>query len=619
MPAGVEARPRRDRQSLAADRAGAARAQPARLRRAGRAGRRHRDRRRGAGRAAGGCTSPTTTARPRAPGQTVAIDSRRPRHLEHDRPALAATAAQRCTTSSTPPPAARRGRAGGPSASRRPTASTPTSPAPRALCAARGRAGWLRALGLPARLVDARRRASPRSAAGRRGEQRPEAASLDERARCDARRPSAYWYLTRSTGAVALLLLTLDGRARRASTCAASAATRWPRFVIDGLHRNIALLALVFLVVHILTSRARQLRPDLARSTRSIPFVGSYRPFWLGLGAVAFDLLLAVIDHEPAAPAPRLPQLARGALARLRPLAGGAAARPRDRQRRQERWLLLLTHRLPARGLAAVLVRVAAAGRERSASRGAALGGTARFALFLALWLPGGPLGSEWARRSGTPSKLLGQARQPRQHRRRSGSRDRSVPRGATPAAAAAARASRTPASRRPRAPPGGARRRSRSAGAATAPAPARADRRGRARGPARPRRRGLPDGAEAARRRRRALGGRTVVVNAVEGEPASAKDRTLLERRCPTSCSTARCSRPRSGRRPGESCVCVSERAAAALEPSDCGDRRTRRAERGVARTASSRFPTATSPARSRRSSTTWTAGPRSPPSLRR
>ena len=26
------------------------------------------------------------------------------------------------------------------------------------------------------------------------------------------------------------------------------------------------------------------------------------------------------------------------------------------------------------------------------------------------VWLPGGPLGSEWARRSGTPSSLLGHA-----------------------------------------------------------------------------------------------------------------------------------------------------------------------------------------------------------------
>ena len=65
--------------------------------------------------------------------------------------------------------------------------------------------------------------------------------------------PSPYWYLTRSTGAVALLLLTAAVvlgvvEVRRWST------PRWPRFVVDALHRNVALLAMVFLCLHILTS-----------------------------------------------------------------------------------------------------------------------------------------------------------------------------------------------------------------------------------------------------------------------------------------------------------------------------------------------------------------------------
>ncbi|HTR73507.1 MAG TPA: hypothetical protein VMG80_07915, partial [Solirubrobacteraceae bacterium] len=61
------------------------------------------------------------------------------------------------------------------------------------------------------------------------------------------------WYLTRATGMVALLLLTgavvlgvLD--VRRFSS------GRWPRFVVDALHRNVALLAMVFLGLHIATS-----------------------------------------------------------------------------------------------------------------------------------------------------------------------------------------------------------------------------------------------------------------------------------------------------------------------------------------------------------------------------
>ena len=103
---------------------------------------------------------------------------------------------------------------------------------------------------------------------------------------------SLYWYLTRSTGAVALLLLTVTVvlgvvDMRRLST------PRWPRFVLDSLHRNVSLLAMVFLCLHILTSVLDSLRiyPLL---DAVIPFAGSYRPFWLGLGAVAFDLLMAV-------------------------------------------------------------------------------------------------------------------------------------------------------------------------------------------------------------------------------------------------------------------------------------------------------------------------------------
>ena len=65
--------------------------------------------------------------------------------------------------------------------------------------------------------------------------------------------PSIAWYLTRATGTVALLLLTasvalgvLD--VRRYSS------PRWPRFVLDALHRNVSLLAVVFIAVHVITT-----------------------------------------------------------------------------------------------------------------------------------------------------------------------------------------------------------------------------------------------------------------------------------------------------------------------------------------------------------------------------
>ena len=71
-------------------------------------------------------------------------------------------------------------------------------------------------------------------------------------------------------------------------------------------------------------------------------------------------------------------------------------------------WLLVLSIACMAVVLAAVLTRVIAGWPENIRLRGAALGGAGAFSLFIVLWLPSGPLGSEWARRSGTPTALLG-------------------------------------------------------------------------------------------------------------------------------------------------------------------------------------------------------------------
>ena len=71
-------------------------------------------------------------------------------------------------------------------------------------------------------------------------------------------------------------------------------------------------------------------------------------------------------------------------------------------------WMLALSVGCLVVVLAAVAVRAADGWPERFARRGVALGGAAIFTLGLILWLPSGPLGKEWARRSGTPSSLLG-------------------------------------------------------------------------------------------------------------------------------------------------------------------------------------------------------------------
>ena len=100
------------------------------------------------------------------------------------------------------------------------------------------------------------------------------------------------WYITRATGVVALVLLTL-GMALGLLTAVRFAGRHWPRFITIGLHRNMSLLALAFTAAHVLTTITDNFVPiDLQDAF--VPFISPYRPLWLGLGAIALDLLIAL-------------------------------------------------------------------------------------------------------------------------------------------------------------------------------------------------------------------------------------------------------------------------------------------------------------------------------------
>src|SRR5215469_7227806 len=62
------------------------------------------------------------------------------------------------------------------------------------------------------------------------------------------------WYTTRSTAIVGFLLLTITTVFGVAATQRALASRAWPRFATQNLHRNLSLLGLLFIVVHIVTS-----------------------------------------------------------------------------------------------------------------------------------------------------------------------------------------------------------------------------------------------------------------------------------------------------------------------------------------------------------------------------
>ena len=101
------------------------------------------------------------------------------------------------------------------------------------------------------------------------------------------------WYATRGAGAVSLVLLSAVVVLGVLSALRVQ-STAWPRFLTTGLHRNIALTAVVFLGLHIVTAVVDPFT-HLGWTAAILPFSSYYRTFWLGLGAVAFELLLAIV------------------------------------------------------------------------------------------------------------------------------------------------------------------------------------------------------------------------------------------------------------------------------------------------------------------------------------
>ena len=214
----------------------------------------------------------------------------------------------------------------------------------------------------------------------------------------------ALWYLTRGTGVVSLILLTavlvfgVLGVTRWRSE-------RWPRFLTAGLHRNLTLFAIAFVVVHVVTTVADGFAP-IRLVDAVVPFISAYRPIWLGLGALAFDLLLALTLTSllRARVGLRLWRavhwLAYAAwpLALVHGLGTGSDSRLG--------WLQILTLGCAAAVAAAVAVRLIRAD-ARPRLRVAAGVATVAVAALVLGWYRSGPARPGWAARAGTPTSNL--------------------------------------------------------------------------------------------------------------------------------------------------------------------------------------------------------------------
>ena len=102
------------------------------------------------------------------------------------------------------------------------------------------------------------------------------------------------WYTTRSTGIVAFVLLTMSFAFGLAATKRALASRHWPRFATRALHRNISLLALGFVVVHVFTTLADSY-VHVGWWAWIVPGASGYRTVWTSFGTLAFDLVVVLI------------------------------------------------------------------------------------------------------------------------------------------------------------------------------------------------------------------------------------------------------------------------------------------------------------------------------------
>jgi methionine sulfoxide reductase heme-binding subunit len=218
--------------------------------------------------------------------------------------------------------------------------------------------------------------------------------------------PSPLWFATRGTAAVTLLLLTAS-IVLGIGTSMRWQSGFWPRYFNPELHRNISLMAVCFLAVHVATAVLDPFA-RLSLADALVPFTAAYRPFWLGLGVVAAELTVLLIVTSALQPligyrAWRLIHwlaFVAWPVAVLHGLGTGSDVRAG--------WLLWLTAACVLAVWVAVVTRQFALREQGSRLLRVAVVMIATGAvLVLAAWTASGPLQPGWARVAGTPPSLL--------------------------------------------------------------------------------------------------------------------------------------------------------------------------------------------------------------------
>ena len=212
--------------------------------------------------------------------------------------------------------------------------------------------------------------------------------------------PRLLWWIDRSAGLVSLVLLTI---VMVLGVLAMGRTQRWlsARVVVQGLHRELPLVAGVLLVVHVVAAVIDSFVP-LSPLDVVVPFVAGYRPVWIGLGTLALDLLvvLVVTSLLRTRLGHRTWRLVHWSAYALWPLAAVHALGSGSDMHAQT------VHRLGLVCVAAVLVAVGwrlLAGGAPAVTRTAVLVVLVAALALGAVWATRGPLAPGWAKKAAVP------------------------------------------------------------------------------------------------------------------------------------------------------------------------------------------------------------------------
>jgi sulfoxide reductase heme-binding subunit YedZ len=216
----------------------------------------------------------------------------------------------------------------------------------------------------------------------------------------------ALWFLARGTGLVSLMLLTI-AMVLGIVEIKRWTPRRWPLFVLAALHKNASLLAVVFLGVHIAATVVDGFAP-IPWISAVVPFTSPYRPIWLALGAMAFDLILALVITSllrsrlsyPSWKIVHWTAYACWPVAFVHGLGTGSDG--------TAQWVQATDIVCLVSVVAAIVWRLVDARQEHVERRLMAGAATAVFVILVLAWTVTGPGRPGWARRAGTPESLLG-------------------------------------------------------------------------------------------------------------------------------------------------------------------------------------------------------------------